>query len=823
MACKISGPGLSSTGVVVKIFTVNCNLLPKSHPCGSQYRGTAQWVKNNKGGICVSELKVVKLRCEYKDKPLGLDVKSPRISWQIQAVGRGVMQTAYRIQVRCDGKDYDSALWDSGKVESDQSVHVPYQGPALKPRTRYYYRVKVWDNRGKESDWSGEAFWETGIMGPDGWKARWITPDIEMDPAKDEPCPMLRKSFKLRSGIKRARAYATSLGLYELYINGQRVGDWLLTPGWTSYRKRLQYQAYDVTPMLAEGENAIGAILGDGWYKGRLAWEKNRNIYGDRVALLVQLHVTYEDGSEDLVISDESWKSSQGPILLSEIYDGEIYDARLEKAGWNRVGFDDGDWAGVKTLEYPFDILVAQENVPVRRIQEIKPVEILKTPAGETVIDMGQNMVGWVKFAVTGKAGDEVVLKHAEVLDKDGNFYTANIRTAKQTIHYILKGGGKEVFEPHFTFQGFRYVKVEKYPGKLSLDNFTGVVIHSDMEPTGDFECSNELINKLQHNILWGQKGNFVDVPTDCPQRDERLGWTGDAQVFIRTACFNMNVAPFFTKWLRDLEADQLPNGAVPHVVPNVLGKDAAGSAAWADAAAICPWTIYICYGDRGLLEERYESMKAWVEYIRKQGDNEYLWNTGFHFGDWLGLDAHEGSYVGATARDFIATAFYAYSTSILVKTARVLGKKDEEKEYSELYHKILENFRREFVTPNGRLAVSTQTAHVLALMFDLVEEKDKERTVEELVKLLKERKYHLTTGFVGTPYLCHVLTRYGKNDVAYKLVTQTDFPSWLYQVTKGATTVWEHWDGIKEDGTFWSADMNSFNHYAYGSIGDWL
>nr|MBO2494256.1 alpha-L-rhamnosidase [Clostridia bacterium] len=767
-------------------------------------------------------IRVSNLRCEYKENPIGIDVRHPRISWVIESDDRNVMQAAYQIQVSTDS-DFKDLVWDTGKVESDESIHVEYKGQPLKSRTRYYYRVRVWDRASRISDWSEIAFWEMGLLKSDEWVARWITPRFEGNLSETQACPMMRRVFEVYGKVRSARIYATSLGLYELHLNGKRVGDFFFTPGWTSYNKRLQYQTYDVTEMLKEGQNAIGVILGNGWYKGDLTWEGRRNIYGDRLAALIQMHIIYEDGREQVIVSDRSWKASTGPILMSEIYHGEIYDARLEKPGWDEANYDDSDWYDVEELDKPKDIIVAQEGPPVRIVQQIKPVAILTTPAGETVLDMGQNMVGWVRFAVEGPAGSKVVLQHAEVLDKDGNFYTANLRSAKQTIEYILKGDGREVFEPHFTFQGFRYVKLVEYPGQPSLDDFVGMVVHSDMELTGSFECSNPLVNKLQQNILWSQKGNFVDVPTDCPQRDERLGWTGDAQVFIRTACFNMNVASFFTKWLKDLKADQLSDGGVPFVIPNVLGEDRHSSAAWGDAAVICPWTIYLCYGDKKILEEQYDSMKAWVEYIRRQGDNEYLWNTGFHFGDWLGLDAKEGSYVGATAIDFIATAFYAYSTKLLVKAAKVLGKSEDVEEYSKLYENIVDAFRKEFVTPTGRLAVPTQTAHVLALMFDLVEEKDRKRTVDTLVDYIKKNEYHLTTGFVGTPYLCHALSQNGYSDVAYKLLFQTDYPSWLYQVTKGATTIWEHWDGIKPDGSFWSPDMNSFNHYAYGSIGDWL
>jgi alpha-L-rhamnosidase len=764
-------------------------------------------------------LSIYDLRCEYKKNPIGIDVKEPRLSWKIKSEARNVQQTSYEVLVSED-KDFINLLWDSGKIESCNSIHVEYNGPSLKSNSRYYYKVKVYDNKGNESDWSNICFWETAFMNSEEWQAQWIAAEVSEE---DTSSPLLRKVFEVSSKIKQARIYATSLGLYELYLNGERVSDWLFTPGWTSYNKRLQYQTYDVTDFIKGGKNALGAILGNGWYKGNLAWQNQKNVYGSERALLVELHICYEDGSSEIIRSDESWKASSSPIGMSELYHGEVYDARLEQKGWNTAEFDDSSWTAVKLIQRSREGLVAQENVPTRAIEEIKPIQLIKTPAGETVIDMGQNMVGYISFSVKGKAGDKIILQHAEVLDKEGNFYTDNLRSAKQTIEYTLKGGERENYKPYFTFQGFRYVKIVEFPGEPSLENFTGVVIHSDMEATGSFECSNPLVNQLQHNILWGEKGNFLDVPTDCPQRDERLGWTGDAQVFIRTASFNMNTATFFTKWLRDLKADQREDGGVPFVVPHVLNVDSYSSAAWGDAAVICPWTIYLCYGDKRILEEQYGSMKAWVEYIRQQGENEYLWNTGFHFGDWLALDAKENSYIGSTPKDYIATAFYAYSTSLLAKSARIIGKTEEAEEYEALYKNILKAFREEFVTSTGRLVSPTQTACVLALMFDLVEEKDKKRVIDTLIGYLEESKYHLTTGFVGTPYLCKVLSDNGHTEAAYKLLLQTDYPSWLYQVTKGATTIWEHWDGIKTDGSFWSRDMNSFNHYAYGAIGDWL
>ncbi len=773
-------------------------------------------------------LQVIELRCEYKRNPLGIEVKRPRISWKLKSEARSIVQSAYEIEV-AESADFDSAKWGSGKIQSEQSLHVELGDLEVASRKRYHYRVRAWSASGEASEWSEAAWFEMGILDKSEWVAKWIgvvksEEQLAEKPASyEERSPLLRKSFKVGKGVKRARAYATALGLYELELNGARVGEDYFTPGWTNYEHRIQVQAYDVTAMLNEGENAIGAMLGNGWYKGPLAWKDHYCLYGNRQALFLQLHIEYDDGTEETVVSDESWRTAPSQILMSEIYHGETYDARLEVPGWSASGFDDGKWEAVAVVEQSKDVLIMQENDPVRKFEEIKPIELIKTPLGETVLDLGQNMVGWMKFTVKGEAGTEVVLHHAEVLDKEGNFYITNLRAAKQEIRYILKGGEAETYEPRFSFQGFRYVRLTGFPEPIRLEDFTGIVLHSDMAPTGSFECSDPLVNQLQHNIEWGLKGNFLDVPTDCPQRDERLGWTGDAQMFIRTAAYLRNVAPFFTKWSRDLATDQREDGGVPFVIPNVLDENSHSSSAWGDAAVICPWTIYLCYGDKRILEEQYDSMKAWVEYIRKQGDNELLWNTGFHFGDWLGLDSKPDTYIGATDRDYIATAFYAYSTSLLRKTAEALGKEEDAAKYGKLYEGIVAAYYDEFVSPNGRLTVPTQTAQVLGLVFGILDGKAKERAVAKLMELMEESKFHLTTGFVGTPYLNFALTDNGHNDAAYKLLFQQDYPSWLYQVTKGATTIWEHWDGIKEDGSFWSADMNSFNHYAYGAIGDWL
>jgi alpha-L-rhamnosidase len=773
-------------------------------------------------------VRVVDLRCEYKVNPLGIDSPTPRLSWRLEPVDaktRGVVQSAYQVRIAADERALAAGkalVWDSGQVRSGDSVQVAYGGSALQSRHRYYWQVKTWDGHGAASDWSAPAFWEMGLLQPGDWSASWIEPDLPSDKVGG-PAPMLRHEFEVPRAIQRARLYVTSRGLYEMHINGRRVGDWLFTPGWTSYDKHIQYQTYDVTDLLKPGRNAIGAVLGSGWFR----YEQKR-IYGEHLALLAQIVVTYRDGREQVVGTDPSWKSSTGPILMSEIYNGETYDARLEKAGWDAAGYNDGQWPGVRVESYRKDDLFAPPGPPVRRTEELQPVKILHTPAGETVFDMGQNMVGWVRLKVRGPAGTTVTLRHAEVLDQKGNLYTANLRKAAATVRYTLKGGGDETFEPHFTFQGFRYVAVAGFPGEPTLDSVRGIVIHSDMQPTSEFATSNPLINQLQHNILWGQKGNFLDVPTDCPQRDERLGWTGDAEVFARTAAFNMDVAGFFTKWLKDVAADQRANGIVPTVIPDTGNPNSMPrpAAAWSDAAVIIPWTMYLTYGDKRILEQQYPSMVKWVEYERQRAGDDSIWAGDFHYGDWLAYaaDASEARfYPGAsTGTDLIATAYFGYSTSLLQKVATVLGKNDDAARYGDQLAKIKAAFRHEFVTDAGRVGEGTQTAYVLALEFDLLPEDLRPVAAKRLADDVRQRK-HLTTGFLGTPFLCLVLSRYGYYDEAYMLLTREQYPSWLYPIKMGATTIWERWDGIKPDGTFQDPSMNSFNHYAYGSIGDWM
>jgi alpha-L-rhamnosidase len=784
----------------------------------------------------------IQLRCEHLTNPLGIDAPQPRLSWILESTERGQRQTAYQILVASTPErlaDDQGDLWDSGKVSSDQSIYVAYAGKHLNSGQRAYWKVRAWDKHGQPSAYSEPAWWELGLLERGEWRGAWIGAALAGGPHTTSPAPFLRTQFTIDRPVARARLYATALGLYEPHLNGQVVGDDVLTPGWTDYDIRAQYQVYDVTDQLRPGENVLGAILGDGWYAGYVGWLE-RQRYGDQPWLLAQLAITYADGSSETIATGDGWKTAYGPILEADMIMGESYDARRELTGWDAPGYDDARWQPVQILPDPGMALTAMRGPTVRRILEIAPIAdpvMIGEPArSRWIFDMGQNMVGWLRLKVSGPAGSTVTLRHAEVLNPDGTLYTTNLRTARQTDHYTLKGASEEVWEPRFTFHGFRYVEISGLSGAPARDTITGVVVHSDMAPTGSFSCSDPLISQLQHNIEWGQRGNFVDVPTDCPQRNERLGWTGDAQVFIRTAAYNFDVAGFFAKWTRDVEDAQSPEGAYPNVVPNpVARRDAAttwpnasidGGPAWADAGVICPWTIYQCYGDAGILAERYDSIRRYVEFQRatsRDGLRCYADYQGWHgYGDWLALDGSSDRF-GNSSKELLGTAFFAYSSSLLARIAGVLGKREDAERYQALFEQVRQAFQERFVTKRGLIGGATQTSYVLALHFDLLPQELRATALDELVRDIERRGDHLSTGFVGTPYLATVLSENGRTDVAYKLLRQTSWPSWLYSVTQGATTIWERWDGWTHDRGFQDPAMNSFNHYAYGAIGAWM
>ncbi|MEC7265332.1 MAG: family 78 glycoside hydrolase catalytic domain [Bacteroidota bacterium] len=770
-----------------------------------------------------SQVNIDKMFCENRENPLGIDSRNPEFTWVLSSDGKNKKQLAYQIQVSSkEGNFGNTLVWDSDKVTSDQSVRVPYAGPELFSLQKYYWRVKVWDEKGKPSKWSSVRMWQMGVLNASDWKADWIAIGYKESPKQESP--ILRNEFQINKNIKSATVAVTSHGLYEAYLNGDKIGDAYLTPGWTSYNKRLQYQVYDVTPLLKQGKNAMSALLGSGWYRSPLAWDDNKNLYGTDLALLLQLNIEYTDGTSEILGTNKDWKSHESSIMFSEIYNGETIDRTKDLGNWKNAGYNDGNWSAVEKKDFGYANLIGTYNEPITKHETFTPIKMLTTPEGDTVLDFGQNLVGWVIVDVKGKPGDSLIIDHAEVLDKDGNFYTTNLRAAKQENIYILNGVGTEHFEPHFTWQGFRYIRIKGNLKEISKDDFKAVALYSDMRKTGSFQTSDALLNQLQHNIQWGQRGNFLDVPTDCPQRDERLGWTGDAQVFSPTAAYNMQVDNFFTKWMQDVAADQLANGSVPFVVPNVLGENASGSAGWSDVATIIPWNMYVLYGDKTILKNQYASMKSWVNFMKDKSVGN-LWNTGFHFGDWLFYrpDDDNDGRAALTDKYLIAQCFFAHSTQLLINAAKVLGHDDDVREYMDLLKKIKTAFQEEYVTPSGRLVSSSQTAYVLALNFDMLPENLREQAAERLAKNVESYGYHLTTGFLGTPYLSHVLSRYGYHDLAYTLLMQQTYPSWLYPVTVGATTIWERWDGRKPDGSFQTPSMNSFNHYAYGAVGDWM
>ena len=793
------------------------------------------------------------LRCEFLVNPIGIHAKVPGLYWKFirNKNSYGERQSAYQIHAAESPENLtkEKLLWDSGKVESDESAHIPYGGGELKSRQRIYWRVRVWDQDLKEGEWSDTAFFEAGLLSTAEWQAKWINPEKQTNPKLPYPASYLRKEFPVREKVKKARLYITSCGIYEAWINGHPAGDQVLTPGVTCYEKRLQYQTYDVTDLLEEGKNAVGVVLGDGWYRGSLGNHGNRNVYGTRLLLLAQLELELAGGERLIIVTDDTWKTTkEGPIRFNDLQDGEIYDAGKEMPGWNRPGFQDKGWESVITCRQDYRILTGSDSVPVRERERFAP-RILTTPDGSTVLDFGQNIAGYVQFQVKGEKGHQVTLVHGEALDKNGNFTLEHLNNTsrpkshplKQEIRYILKGGGAEGYKPHFSIQGFQYVLLKNWPEEVKAENFTAIAVYSDMEETGEFACSNPLINRLVSNTLWSQKSNFVDIPTDCPQR-ERAAWTGDAQVFVRTGSTLMDTAAFYRKWMKDVALQQEPDGKVRNIVPDVsrgANKEMEileGSAGWGDAAVIIPWTLYQVYGDKRILEEQWDSMKAWVDYearcarkthwsriFKRNPYRKYTWDTKYHWGEWAepASKDHPKDDIMKNVLFSVpetATAYFAYSSGLLSKCAAVLGKRGEAEKYGELSRKVKQAYLYCF-TENGRIESSRQCLYVRPLAFDLLPADKRQEAACRLNELVAEREYHVGTGFLSTPFLCKVLCDYGYTETAYKLVEQTAMPGWLYPVTKGATTIWEQWDGINEENEV----RESLNHYSAGAVVGWF
>ncbi len=757
------------------------------------------------------------LRCEYMTNPLGIDAVHPRLSWKLDSSSTNVMQRACHVLVASTREKLDANegdLWDSRRKISREETGMVYAGRELSSGMQCFWKVKVYTGATDSPEWSAPAFWTMGLLQPEDWEALWIGFDKGRRNVrvKDDlllpPIRYLRKEFKIRQPVKRATLYATALGLYGMQLNGERVGNDYFTPGWTDYDKRIYYNTYDVTPMLKEGDNVIGALLADGWFSGYVGGKKRRDRYGEDTRLRAQLVVEYEDGKTEMLGTDKTWSATTGPTIEADLLMGETYDARLEMPGWDRAGFDAAAWGAVSVTSKIKVMLQAYPSVTVKRFQELTPRSVTEPKAGVFIFDMGSNFAGFARLKVMGGKGAKITLRFGERLNPDGTLFTTNLMGARATDTYICKGDGVEIWEPRFTYHGFQYVELTGYPGTPDKDAVTGVELTSSTSVAGRFECSNPMLNQLYKNICQTQRANFMDIPTDCPQRDERLGWTGDAQAFIRAACFNADVQTFFRKWLVDLEDAQLANGDLPRVAPS-KPSGGSGGAAWADACVICPWALYEFYGDQAVLERHYDSMVKFMDFREK--------NKKFHgFGDWL----HLGD---PTSKELISIAYTAGSAQILSQIAEVLGKKSDSIRYQKLYKTFRKAFNQKYVGRKGQIEGDTQTAYVLALGFDLLDKKDTPLAAAHLIEKIEEADGHLSTGFVGTRDLMNVLTKIGRTDVAYRLLLTDTFPSWLFPVKNGATTIWEHWDGWTPENGFHESEWNSFSHYTYGAVGQWM
>ncbi len=756
-----------------------------------------------------------RLLCENQVNPLGIDSRQPRLTWLVPGTERGSKQTAYQILVSDNPETLaidNGRVWDSGQVKGDQSVDVVYQGQPLASRTVYYWKVRTWDKDGNPSTWPEIASWETGIFDPEEWKAQWIKATGEKSQTEDKKpgAPvMLRKSFNLSKEVKKARAYVSGLGCYEMTLNGQRVGANILAPEWTDYNKRIQYQTYDIAPLLKQGENALGMMLGNAWW-GEVLMGLSTPLYKtDAFHALCQIEVDYKDGSHEIVVSDTTWKKHPSPILSDSLYHGESYDARLELPGWNQPGFKDEGWATVEATESLRAQMVSQQCEPIQVTQELKPISVKEPSPGVFVFDMGQNMAGWARLKVSGTAGTTVQLRFAEVLKEDGNIYTENYRSARVTDRYILKGAGEEVWEPRFTYRGFRYVEVTGFPGTPTVDAITGVVFHSHVRRIGQFECSNDLINQIHKNITWSIRGNIHGIPTDCPQRDERLGWSGDAQAIAPTASRIFDMARFYNKWITDLVDTQNPEmGWVSDVAPSI-GQGPA-SPGWGDALVIVPWVVYQEFGDKRIIEDHYGAMAKWISFMEKKSVKG-LYKPEHIYGDWIAPVT--------SPKELIASAYFYYSTSLMSRMAKTLGKLNDHNRYKALAMKTANVFNQTYFNlGKAEYEGETQTTKVLPLHFGIAMEDLAPMVALNLVNDIRERDFHLSTGLIGSAYLMPTLSRWSDDqEVLWRLAVQDTYPSWGYMVRKGATTIWELWNSDTE-----GPGMNSRNHYALGAVGQW-
>jgi len=773
-----------------------------------------------------------RLRCENQVDPIGIDELTPRLAWEVDDDRRGARQTAYEIEVT----SVNGVVWQSGRVESGVTSHVVYAGAPLGSRDRCQWRVRSWDADGVASPWSAPASFEIGLVAPaiigrpSDWRAGVIRSSLRGTRKIGAPAPYMRRTFTVDGAIESARLYVTAFGLYEAYVNGVKVSADAYRPGWTDYRIRLPYQTYDVTNLLRQGANVLGALLGDGWYCGsNNVAGPGRQVYGERPGLIAQLEVKLVGESSPMqVCTDKHWRTTASPILENDNYHGETYDARLELSNWSEPGFDDTAWDEVEVSAPSLAALVATVAPPVRAVEELSPIAVWESAPGTFVFDLGQNMVGHVRLRVAGHEGTQIVLRHAEALNQDRSIWLGSVGKARATDTYTCKGSAEEGWEPRFTFHGFRYVEVGGYPGTPEASAITGIVTHSDLERTGTFECSHPLVNRLYQNIVWSQRGNSVDVPTDCPQRTERLGWTGDVVSFVRTAVFNYDMSAFLTKWITDLLDGQLVGGVEDGQFPFVAPRGpqwGGGGPAWSDAAIVVPWTLYQAYGDTRLLERVYPALLRWMCFLDREAAGRTPGAFG-GFGDWVSLDFVPAKPLGfderwgGTSLELLRSAFHVNAARLLARIAAVLGRDDAD-HWNKRFDELRTGFAAAFLS-TGRFENPTQTACALALQLDILPASLRAEVEADLVADV-EKRGHLVTGFVGTPFLLPALTEAGRVDLAYRLLERQELPSWLFQVAQGATTIWERWDAWTPEAGYHPDDMNSLNHYAQGAVGSWL